>query len=324
MFANEEPYSENAGFFEENNNNFDGNYSDEDEYSPNAQDFASDDNDVRKFNPQEWDSTLNEEDEYVQKPKKSNALLYIVIIVIALAIIGVAIYFISTSLSPSSEQGSSLQTPSESASVATQSVPVEVEPEPVVTIPVDEWYMQIANRTNALSADFTIETADVDGQLVDARIAEDLQRMIDAGNATGLQLYVRSGYRTYEQQETNYNYQVNLQLQNGLEQAEAEAAAAQISAPPGTSEHNLGLGVDIFAVDNDDYNTATFEQTDEFKWLVDNAANYGFILRYPSDKVAVTGFAYEPWHYRYVGVEQAALIKASGLTLEEYVASATS
>ena len=83
---------------------------------------------------------------------------------------------------------------------------------------------------------------------------------------------------------------------------------------------NLGLSADIMATDETSYVTANFEATEEYAWLKQHAAEYGFILRYPSGKEDVTGFAYEPWHYRYVGVDQAARINASGLTLEEYLA----
>ncbi len=282
--------------------------------------------DVKKFDPQEWEKSLNNDgDDVYTKPKKSNSLLLIVIIVLAVLVICVAGYFIYSNMTgndPSQPSVSQSTSQSVSQSEVTSQVTSQVQPEPVVTVPVNEWYMLLVNRTNVLSADFTVQTADVDGVPVDSRIAEDLQRMIDDGNATGLQLFVQSGYRTYERQETNYNYQVNLQLQNGVAQAEAEVAAGKITAPPGASEHNSGLGVDIFATDYTEYNI-NYAQTDEAKWLLENAANYGFILRYPQGKEAITGFEYEPWHYRYVGVEQAQLIKESGLTLEEYLANAT-
>ena len=82
--------------------------------------------------------------------------------------------------------------------------------------------------------------------------------------------------------------------------------------PPGSSEHNLGFCMDIVCVEE------WFEDTDEFKWLMQHADDYGFILRYPSDKENITKVIYEPWHWRYVGVEEAKKIKASGLCLEEY------
>ncbi|MEG2930924.1 MAG: M15 family metallopeptidase, partial [Ruthenibacterium sp.] len=146
-----------------------------------------------------------------------------------------------------------------------------------------------------------------------------VNKMISDGNATGLKLKVVSGYRTYERQKTNYDAQLKKQLAAGKSQADAEAAAGLITAPPGASEHNLGLGMDIMAKNYTTYDEG-YAATNEAKWLLENAANYGFILRYPKGSEAITGFEFEPWHYRYVGVDQALRIKASGLTLEEYVA----
>ena len=83
--------------------------------------------------------------------------------------------------------------------------------------------------------------------------------------------------------------------------------------PPGCSEHNLGVAMDIIATADN------FYTTEEYAWLMENAADYGFILRYPQDKQYITRVEYEPWHWRYVGVEHAHAIKASGLCLEEYL-----
>ena len=116
-----------------------------------------------------------------------------------------------------------------------------------------------------------------------------------------MNLKLVAGYRTYDRQKASYDGGVS-------------------NAAPGTTEHNLGFSADIMSTTEQSYDTAKFEATPEYKWLSENAANYGFILRYPSGKEGVTGFDYEPWHYRYVGVEQAQKIKASGLTLEEYLA----
>ena len=202
---------------------------------------------------------------------------------------------------PASSSVSASQAVSDSASApVSESAPESAAP----AIPRDEWYMKLVNRENVLDASFSPpELATVGGQQVDSRIAEPLQQMIDAAKAEGINLQLTAGYRSYERQAAAYN--------NGQGTSDC---------PPGASEHNLGLSVDIQSAEEHSYNTAAFEATSAFTWLRDNAATYGFIMRYPSDKVDVTGFSYEPWHYRYVGVEQAQLIKASGLTLEEYLA----
>ena len=101
----------------------------------------------------------------------------------------------------------------------------------------------------------------------------------------------------------------------GYSRVEATQMAATRILPPGTSEHNAGLAMDICVAST----SANFEQTDEFAWLMENAADYGFILRYPEDKQDITKITYEPWHWRYVGVENAKAMKASGECLEEYL-----
>lgn len=250
-----------------------------------------------------------------------NLPLWIALGVIVLAIIGILIYLFASGTIGGG--ASSVSTPPVASTSLSEpsSVSVAPEPEPAVEpIPRDEWYMTLTNKEHPLSEDFTVTTANTAGGIpVDARIVDALNQMVADGNATGLNLVVTSGYRTYARQQTNYNYQVNLLVAQGLSQADAEKQAAVITAPPGTSEHNLGLSADIQSRSSQDYSD-TYDQTDEAKWLLENAANYGFILRYPKDGESITGFSYEPWHYRYVGVDQAQKIKASGLTLEEYLA----
>ena len=180
----------------------------------------------------------------------------------------------------------------------------EPEPEPVEEpipeepkIPKDEWFMVLVNKENPLTEDFSIETAVVDerGHAVDARIFEDLSAMISAGENEGLKFVIQTAYRTYAKQKEFFE-------------------AGTTSAAPGTSEHNSGLAVDISNASG--YFVGSAEET----WLLEHAHEYGFILRYPEEKEAITGFDHEPWHFRYVGKEQAALIKESGLCLEEYLA----
>ncbi len=325
-FDDAQEYVPHQNSNDSNFSSFDNNFNDA---SQGEQSFGSDDMASDPFSNDGWmsqDSTQDSDDVPqaqdfgTKKPsgKKFNLPLLIILIVLVLAIVGGIIYILVNGLPTSSPVSSQpVSAPSQSSS-ATVSQPEVVEPV-VDPIPRDEWYMELVNRDNILDSTFAPETTNVDGVPVDTRIAQALTDMIEAGNATGLDLYVHSGYRTYERQETNYDYQVGLQLAQGLTQAEAEAAAGQITAPPGTSEHNLGLGVDIMSTDNNSYDVS-FNDTEEAKWLLENAANYGFILRYPEGKESITGFAFEPWHYRYVGVDQAQKIKDSGLTLEEYLA----
>ena len=134
----------------------------------------------------------------------------------------------------------------------------------------------------------------------------------------GLSPIVCSGYRTRETQEGLYKNQVDFWLGQGYDQASAEAEAALLVARPDTSEHQLGLAADIVSAGNQILDESQ-EQTPEQQWLLSHCQEYGFILRYPSGKTELTGVSYEPWHYRYVGVEAAGEIMEQGLCLEEYL-----
>ncbi len=201
-----------------------------------------------------------------------------------------------------------------------QSAPVPAEPV-APPIPRDEWYMVLANRDSVLPMDFTVaETATVGEALVDARIADALRQMVNDAAAAGIRLKPTNGYRTVTRQDELWKARVQkLMTESGLSQADAEVRALDYTSRAGTSDHNTGLGLDIVS-DDHPAKDAAYADTPAAAWLQEHAAEYGFILRYPSDKTAQTGMDFEPWHYRYVGVEQAQLIKASGLCLEEYLA----
>ena len=146
--------------------------------------------------------------------------------------------------------------------------------------------------------------------LHDMRAADALAEFIAAAREQGLSVYLSSTYRDYATQTYLYNRKVS---QYG------EEVAKTIVAPPGTSEHQLGLAADI----TDKYyefKDESLENTELFQWMSANCADYGFIVRYPKDKEDVTGIMYEPWHFRYVGKEAAAYIMENGLCLEEFVA----
>lgn len=131
-------------------------------------------------------------------------------------------------------------------------------------------------------------------------------------------VFVTSAYRTYSYQAGLFDKYVGNHMSEGMTREEAEQAALEYSAKPGTSEHQTGLCIDFMTNDMRDLDE-TFEDTDAFRWLSQNAYKYGFILRYPQDKVETTGYKYEPWHYRFVGRTTATEIYNSGLCLEEYL-----
>lgn len=190
--------------------------------------------------------------------------------------------------------------------------------------PEGEWSLRLVNAQNTLPEDFAPETTSIpgyDSRPFDSRAAYALTQMLDAAEAAGNKLYLVSSYRSIERQTALFQRKTNQYKAEGLPQEQAEAEAAKLVARPGQSEHNLGLAADIVSSDwytsNTDL-TEAFENTEAFAWLQQNAASYGFILRYPKDKQAITGVSYEPWHYRYVGPSAAAEIAKTGITLEEY------
>lgn len=139
--------------------------------------------------------------------------------------------------------------------------------------------------------------------------AKALETMYEDAKKEGLILAVNSAYRSYEEQQKIYDEYFRIY---------DEVTAASLVAVPGTSEHQLGLSVDLTSQSVMDGQYGVFGSTPEYQWVIKNAHKYGFILRYPSDKIDITGIANEPWHYRYVGVELATQLYEEGLTLEEY------
>ena len=179
----------------------------------------------------------------------------------------------------------------------------------------DDWQLLLVNQWNSLPDGYAPDLTELwNGESVDSRIYPDLQEMFDDARAVGLNPYVNSGYRTAQVQQSLMDEEINDYMVQGYSEAEARRLAEQWVAVPGTSEHQLGLAVDISMED-----TATQTTSDMWQWLMKNSYKYGFILRYPEDKTDITGISYEPWHYRYVGREAAEEIYRSGLCLEEYL-----
>lgn len=188
------------------------------------------------------------------------------------------------------------------------------------------WYLKLANDWNTLPSDYDSTFTAVEyggglsGKLFDSRAVEALREMLAAGNAADptLNLQPVSCFRSVALQKSLYERQVQRQIQQGMSREKAEEVAATIVKRPGQSEHNTGLAVDIGG--SGDYSLEeSFGRTAAFKWLYENCADYGFILRFPKNKENITGVTYEPWHYRYVGKEVAKEIMSQGLCLEEYL-----
>jgi len=181
-------------------------------------------------------------------------------------------------------------------------------------IPVsEEWNLIVVNRWNELPEDYSVELTELsNGQKVDSRIYPYLPEMFDAAREEGVYPVVREGYRTAEEQQEILEDRIQTYINQGYSRSRAERTAKEWVALPGTSEHQLGIAVDI----NADKSMCSNEEV--YAWLAENAYKYGFILRYPPGKQEITGTSYEPWHYRYVGVEAAQEIYEQGICLEEY------
>lgn len=153
---------------------------------------------------------------------------------------------------------------------------------------------------------------------VDRAAYQPLKDMFADADAAGVPLQLVSAYRSIYLQDKLFTRSVNSYMSQGYSEADAINKANYSRTFSGTSEHNTGLGFDILQKGN--YTLSeSFENTAQFKWLMENAENYGFILRYQKDKTSTTGIMYEPWHFRYVGVEHAKKINDLGFCLEEYI-----
>lgn len=180
----------------------------------------------------------------------------------------------------------------------------------------EEWNLLVVNRWNEIPEDYSVTLTELEnGQKVDSRIYPYLQEMFDAMRADGIYPIVREGYRTAEEQQTIFDERVQRYVDEGYSRARAEKTAKEWVAVPGTSEHQLGIAVDINADKTQSSNETVYQ------WLANNAYRYGFILRYPQGKEDITGAGYEPWHYRYVGTEAALEMYQSQICLEEYLLS---
>ena len=213
------------------------------------------------------------------------------------------------------------QTASESTADESQTESaVEAQPLDSYTV-FEDWnqdcdlLMILVNNGNPIPDRFEYQPGEWHGVEIDQRVAQALDDMINDAGHEGISLWVSSAYRSADYQQQLLEQEIQGNIEQGLASSEAVVKASAAVAQPNHSEHNTGLAVDFNGVESDFYNT------DAYAWLSAHAAEYGFIERYPDGKQDITGIIYEPWHYRYVGVENAKAIKESGLCLEEYVQS---
>lgn len=180
---------------------------------------------------------------------------------------------------------------------------------------INDWRLVLVNSENQLPSNFSLDLAYIDKtRQIDSRIKKELEQMLgDMKRAKIGDIWVQSAYRSVEYQEKIYQEKIEEYVSLGETRERAEILTLKVINKPGTSDHNLGLAVDFNYVD---YN---FDKTSAYEWLNQNAENYGFVLRYRKDKEEITKIDYEPWHWRYVGVEHAKKMNELDMCLEEYV-----
>ena len=185
---------------------------------------------------------------------------------------------------------------------------------------IDSGFLILVNKNNALDKDYKPDDlADIryyaqdrgaEGRFMRAAAADAFHALVEDAAENGFTLVITTAYRSYSFQSTLYN---NYVARDG------QAAADRYSAQPGKSEHQTGLAADVSSPSVNYALTAAFANTDEGKWLAENARRFGFIIRYPEGMEEITGYQYEPWHIRFVGPTSAEYIYENKITLEEYL-----
>ena len=279
----------------------------------------------------------------VRRKRRGNPLpLVLALLAVVVAAIGVGFAVIhkgggqtvSDGVSNVAEAGSSAADDPSSAEEISSAVYADVIPDFSSKPPkseLDQWYLRVVNKdTKVLPASFRPELSSIRDEYVmrvensqkkfdavefSSQAIAALHALFDAAKADGIKLESLSSYRSYSTQASILENKVDALMSSdkSLTRAQAEEKATMTIARPGTSEHSLGLAVDFNSVE------VSFENTAAFLWLQNHAADYGFIMRYPKDKVAITKYSYEPWHYRYVTAAHAKQMKRLGMCMEEYI-----
>lgn len=236
----------------------------------------------------------------------------ICIVVGILMLLTAALYLVLLMPQTAKDEQGRMQQSAETAVEETAEVEISEQQKKETDLPdidIDSWEYVLVNAEHSIG-EYAPELGEFEGQKLDQRILEPMQSFVAGARAEGLSVFLSSGYRGYEEQQYLFNRKVE---QYGEEQA------ATIVSRPGTSEHQTGLACDI----TDEYyelKNESLENTALYQWMSRHCQEYGFIVRYPKDKEKITGIIYEPWHFRYVGVEAATYMAEHNLCLEEFVA----
>ena len=229
-----------------------------------------------------------------------------------LMLLAAALYFVLLMPQNAMDEHERLELPVETAEEETSVEEVSGQQKKEADLPdidISSWEYVLANAEHSIG-EYTPELGEIEGQKLDQRTLEPMQQFVADARAEGLSVFLSSGYRGFEEQQYLFNRKVE---QYG------EEKAATIVSRPGTSEHQTGLACDI----TDEYyelKDESLENTALYQWMSKHCQEYGFIVRYPKDKEEITGIIYEPWHFRYVGVEAATYMVEHNLCLEEFVA----
>ena len=252
-------------------------------------------------------------------------------VMLCVAVGGVSFLLTRRAVVPSASAASSISMPAQSiADPTVSSAENTAAPANALGLTADEAramladpLMVLVNHTSKMPDDYTFDTkecgsATAVNKTLQTVACDAFLEMQKAAAADGVTVWMQSGYRSVKYQTSLYERKTKYYLDKGCDNATAREKAAAVVNPPGYSEHNCGLAADLNSPEHTGLDEG-FEKTAAFRWLCEHAGDYGFILRYPRDAEDKTEIIYEPWHWRYVGVENAAKINASGLCFEDYI-----
>ena len=269
----------------------------------------------------------------VRRRRRSRAIRRVAGLTVMLCVAagGVSFLFTRHAVVPSASAASAISMPAQSIADSTvSSAENTAAPTNALGLTADEAramladpLMVLVNHTSKMPDDYTFDTkecgsATAVNKTLQTVACDAFLSMQKAAAADGVTVWMQSGYRSVKYQTSLYERKTKYYLDKGYDNATAKEKAAAVVNPPGYSEHNCGLAADLNSPEHTGLDEG-FEKTAAFRWLCEHAGDYGFILRYPKDAEDKTEIIYEPWHWRYVGVENAAKINASGLCFEEYI-----
>lgn len=269
----------------------------------------------------------------VRRRRRSRAIRRVAGLTVMLCVAAGGVSFLLTrrAVVPSASAASAISMPAQSiADPTVSSAENTAAPTNALGLTADEAramladpLMVLVNHTSKMPDDYTFDTkecgsATAVNKTLQTAACDAFLEMQKAAAADGVTVWMQSGYRSVKYQTSLYERKTKYYLDKGYDNATAKEKAAAVVNPPGYSEHNCGLAADLNSPEHTGLDEG-FEKTAAFRWLCEHAGDYGFILRYPRDAEDKTEIIYEPWHWRYVGVENAAKINASGLCFEEYI-----